>query len=87
MNKKLIDVVKKVGALKEDKAREVLGALKDTILKEIEENGEFRIIGFGTFKKKETEARKGKVGDRTYKVPARTTIRFKASKNLRKDKK
>ena len=28
MNKKLIDVVKKVGALKEEKAREVLGALK-----------------------------------------------------------
>lgn len=46
MNKKLIDVVKKVGALKEDKAREVLGALKDTVLKEVEENGEFKIIGF-----------------------------------------
>lgn len=87
MNKKLIDVVKKVGALKEDKAREVLGALKDTVLKEIEENGEFRIIGFGTFKKKETEAKKQKIGEKTYKIPARTTIKFKASKNLRKDKK
>ena len=87
MNKKLIDVVKKVGALKEDKAREVLGALKDTVLKEVEENGEFKIIGFGTFKKKETEARKQKIGKKTYKIPARTTVRFKASKNLTKIKK
>ena len=87
MNKKLIDVVKKVGALKEDKAREVLGALKDTVLKEVEENGEFKIIGFGTFKNKETEARKQKIGEKTYKIPARTTVRFKASKNLTKIKK
>jgi len=87
MNKKLIDVVKKVGALKEDKAREVLGALKDTVLKEVEENGEFKIIGFGTFKKKETEARKQKIGEKTYKIPTRTTVRFKASKNLTKSKK
>lgn len=87
MNKKLINVVKEVGALKEDKAREVVIALTDTILKEVEENGSFTIKGFGSFKKKEIKARKGKIGDRTYKVPARTTIRFKASKNLRKDKK
>ena len=44
MNKKLIDVVKKVGALKEDKAREVLGALKDTVLKEVEENVIFDVL-------------------------------------------
>ena len=46
-----------------------------------------KLQGLELFKKKETEARKQKIGEKTYKIPARTTVRFKASKNLTKIKK
>lgn len=88
MNKaQLIELIqKKLGADTTKKhAEEALAAVLDSIKDGVQQAGKVQIIGFGTFATKTRTARTGrnpKTGA-TIKIPASTTVAFKASSTLK----
>ena len=87
MNKQdLVAVVAEAGELSKAKAGEVLDAVFDAIAAELgKKGGEVRLVGFGTFSTSKRKAGKGR-NPRTgeeIKIPASTTVRFKAGKGLK----
>ena len=66
-------------------AQNIVEVVLNEIAKGVKADGEARIAGFGTFKKKERPARMGpKPGSPGEKIPyaAKTTVTFKAGKEL-----
>jgi DNA-binding protein HU-beta len=87
MNKQdLVTVVADSGEMSKAKAGEVLDAVFDSITKALaKKGGEVRLVGFGTFSTSKRKAGKGR-NPRTgeeIKIPASTTVRFKAGKGLK----
>ena len=88
MNKaQLIEVIQKqLGASATKKqAEEALAAVVDAIKAGVDKDGKVQIMGFGTFSTKSRAARTGrnpKTGA-TIKIPASTTVSFKASSSLK----
>jgi DNA-binding protein HU-beta len=87
MNKQdLIGVVADAGDLSKAKAGDVLDAVFEAITKALsKKGGEVRLVGFGTFSTSKRKAGKGR-NPRTgeeIKIPATTTVRFKAGKALK----
>ena len=83
MNKQdLVAVVAEAGDLPKAKAGDVLDAVFEAITKKKQE---VRLVGFGTFSTSKRKAGKGR-NPRTgeeIKIPATTTVRFKAGKGLK----
>lgn len=70
--------------LTQKKAAEVLEATLDTIRESLQKGSEVRLVGFGSFKVRESAARKG-VNPRDRKpiqVPAKNRVRFTPGKEL-----
>ena len=86
MNKVLIKKIKEKNGLTFEQAKNIVKDVFDGILEEVENTWRFTIYNFGTFKKKEREARKQKINDKVYYVSDRTTIGFKPSKTVVKIK-
>ena len=87
MNKQdLVAVVADTGELSKAKAGEVLDAVFTAIETALsKKDGEVRLVGFGTFSTSKRKAGKGR-NPRTgeeIKIPASTTVRFKAGKGLK----
>ncbi len=86
MNKQdLVSVVADAGELSKAKAGEVVDALFEAIEKALKKKQEVRLVGFGTFSTSKRKAGKGR-NPRTgeeIKIPASTTVRFKAGKGLK----
>ncbi len=87
MNKQdLVAVVAENGEMSKAKAGEVLDAVFEAITKALsKKGGEVRLVGFGTFSTSKRKAGKGR-NPRTgeeIKIPASTTVRFKAGKGLK----
>jgi len=86
MNKQdLVSVVAETGELSKAKAGEVVDALFEAIEKALKKKQEVRLVGFGTFSTSKRKAGKGR-NPRTgeeIKIPATTTVRFKAGKGLK----
>ncbi|MBW8268502.1 HU family DNA-binding protein [Caldovatus aquaticus] len=86
MNKQdLIAAVADAADLPKAKAGEVVDAVFDAIQKSLKKKQEVRLVGFGTFSTSRRKAGKGR-NPRTgeeIKIPASTTVRFKAGKTLK----
>ncbi|MBX9698928.1 MAG: HU family DNA-binding protein [Acetobacteraceae bacterium] len=86
MNKQdLVAVVAEAGDLPKAKAGDVLDAVFEAITKSLKKKQEVRLVGFGTFSTSKRKAGKGR-NPRTgeeIKIPATTTVRFKAGKGLK----
>jgi DNA-binding protein HU-beta len=86
MNKQdLVAIVAESGELSKAKAGEVLDAVFEAITKSLKKKQEVRLVGFGTFSTSRRKAGKGR-NPRTgeeIKIPATTTVRFKAGKGLK----
>jgi DNA-binding protein HU-beta len=70
--------------LSQKQAGEVLETILDTIRESLQEGKEVRLVGFGSFKVRESHARKG-VNPRTreaIEVPAKDRVRFFPGKEL-----
>lgn len=87
MNK--YDFVRKVAAeagISQDVANKVVNAVVSVLVPEVRDNGEsITLPGLGTFKRKETEARKGHnpaTGEKID-IPASRTIVFKAQPSVK----
>ena len=86
MNKQdLVAVVAETGEMSKAKAGEVLDSVFEAITEALKGKTEVRLVGFGTFSTSKRKAGKGR-NPRTgeeIKIPASTTVRFKAGKNLK----
>ena len=87
MNKQdLVAVVAEAGDMPKAKAGDVLDAVFTAITKVLaNKEGEVRLVGFGTFSTSKRKAGKGR-NPRTgeeIKIPASTSVRFKAGKGLK----
>jgi DNA-binding protein HU-beta len=86
MNKQdLVAVVAEAGDLPRAKAGDVLDAVFEAITKSLKKKQEVRLVGFGTFttsKRKAGKGRNPRTGEEI-KIPATTTVRFKAGKTLK----
>lgn len=86
MNKQdLIAAVADAAELPKAKAGEVVDAVFDAIQKSLKKKQDVRLVGFGTFSTSKRKAGKGR-NPRTgeeIKIPASTTVRFKAGKSLK----
>lgn len=86
MNKQdLIAVVAEAGDLPRAKAGDIVDAIFEAITKSLKKKQEVRLVGFGTFSTSKRKAGKGR-NPRTgeeIKIPATTTVRFKAGKGLK----
>jgi DNA-binding protein HU-beta len=86
MNKQdLVAVVADAGEMSKAKAGDVLDAVFEAITKSLKKKQEVRLVGFGTFSTSRRKAGKGR-NPRTgeeIKIPATTTVRFKAGKGLK----
>jgi DNA-binding protein HU-beta len=86
MNKQdLVSIVAEAGDLPKGKAGDVLDAVFEAITKSLKKKQEVRLVGFGTFSTSKRKAGKGR-NPRTgeeIKIPATTTVRFKAGKGLK----
>ena len=63
----------------------VVGAFFDSIAEQLQASGRVELRGFGAFSTRDRDARKGR-NPRTgeeIKIPATTTVRFKAGKGLK----
>jgi DNA-binding protein HU-beta len=85
----LIDAVTASEQTPDDITKKAITIIFDTIVEEIKKSvkndGKFTIPGFGTFTKKERAARDGRnpqTGE-TIKIPASTTMTFKAAKDIK----
>jgi len=83
MNKaELVESVAKTTGLSKKGAEEALAAVLKGVMAGVKK-GSVQLVGFGTFKKSKRKARTG-VNPQTgakIKIPARTVMTFKASKN------
>ncbi|PWS34947.1 DNA-binding protein HU [Falsiroseomonas bella] len=86
MNKQdLVAVVAEAGDLSKAKAGDILDAVFEAITKSLKKKQEVRLVGFGTFSTSKRKAGKGR-NPRTgeeIKIPASTSVRFKAGKGLK----
>lgn len=86
MNKQdLITIVAETGDLPKAKASDILDAVFDAITESLKTKTDVRLVGFGTFSTSKRKAGKGR-NPRTgeeIKIPATTTVRFKAGKGLK----
>lgn len=86
MNKQdLIAAVAEAADLPKAKAGDVVDAVFEAIQKSLKKKQEVRLVGFGTFSTSKRKAGKGR-NPRTgeeIKIPATTTVRFKAGKQLK----
>jgi DNA-binding protein HU-beta len=86
MNKQdLIAAVAEKTDLPKAKAGAVIDEVIDAITKALKKKQEVRLVGFGTFSTSKRKAGKGR-NPRTgeeIKIPATTTVRFKAGKQLK----
>jgi DNA-binding protein HU-beta len=86
MNKQdLVAIVADAGEMSKAKAGDVLDAVFEAITKSLKKKQEVRLVGFGTFSTSKRKAGKGR-NPRTgeeIKIPATTTVRFKAGKGLK----
>ncbi|HEV7266690.1 MAG TPA: HU family DNA-binding protein [Falsiroseomonas sp.] len=86
MNKQdLVAIVAEAGDLPKAKAVDVLDAVFDAIQGALKKKQDVRLVGFGTFSTSKRKAGKGR-NPRTgeeIKIPASTTVRFKAGKGLK----
>ncbi len=86
MNKQdLVAIVADAGDLSKAKAGDVLDAVFEAITKALKKKQDVRLVGFGTFSTSKRKAGKGR-NPRTgeeIKIPASTTVRFKAGKGLK----
>jgi DNA-binding protein HU-beta len=86
MNKQdLITAVAAAADLPKAKASEVVDAVFDAIQKSLKKKQDVRLVGFGTFSTSKRKAGKGR-NPRTgeeIRIPASTTVRFKAGKSLK----
>jgi DNA-binding protein HU-beta len=86
MNKQdLVTIVAEAGDLPKGRAGDVLDAVFEAITKSLKKKQEVRLVGFGTFSTSKRKAGKGR-NPRTgeeIKIPATTTVRFKAGKGLK----
>ena len=86
MNKQdLVTIVAEAGDLPKGRAGDVLDAVFEAITKSLKKKQEVRLVGFGTFSTSKRKAGKGR-NPRTgeeIKIPASTTVRFKAGKGLK----
>lgn len=86
MNKQdLVAIVAEAGDLPKARAGDVLDAVFEAITKSLKKKQEVRLVGFGTFSTARRKAGKGR-NPRTgeeIKIPASTTVRFKAGKGLK----
>jgi DNA-binding protein HU-beta len=81
----LVAIIAEAGDLPKAKAGEVLDAVFDAITDSLKKKQDVRLVGFGTFSTSKRKAGKGR-NPRTgeeIKIPATTTVRFKAGKNLK----
>jgi DNA-binding protein HU-beta len=81
----LVTVVAEAAELSKAKAGEVVDAIFESIQKTLKENQEVRLVGFGTFstsRRKAGTGRNPRTGEEV-KIPASTTVRFKAGKTLK----
>jgi DNA-binding protein HU-beta len=81
----LISVVAEAGDLPKARAGEVLDALFEAITKSLKKKQEVRVFGFGTFttaKRKAGKGRNPRTGEEI-KIPASTSVRFRAGKGLK----
>jgi len=86
MNKQdLVAVVAEAGEMPKARAGDVLDAVFEAIQKALKKKQEVRLVGFGTFSTSKRKAGKGR-NPRTgeeIKIPASTSVRFKAGKGLK----
>jgi DNA-binding protein HU-beta len=86
MNKQdLVAVVAEAGGLSKAKAGDVVDAIFEAVQKALKKKQEVRLVGFGTFSTSKRKAGKGR-NPRTgeeIKIPASTSVRFKAGKALK----
>ena len=86
MNKQdLITAVAEAADLPKAKAGDVVDAVFEAVQKALKKKQEVRLVGFGTFSTSKRKAGKGR-NPRTgeeFKIPASTTVRFKAGKGLK----
>ena len=86
MNKQdLIVAVAEATELPRSKASEVVDAVFGAIEKSLKKKQDVRLVGFGTFtlsKRKAGVGRNPRTGEEI-KIPASTTVRFKAGKGLK----
>ncbi|MCX7374125.1 MAG: HU family DNA-binding protein [Alphaproteobacteria bacterium] len=86
MNKQdLVAVVAEAGELSKAKAGDVVDAIFEAVQKALKKKQEVRLVGFGTFSTSKRKAGKGR-NPRTgeeIKIPASTSVRFKAGKALK----
>jgi DNA-binding protein HU-beta len=81
----LITAVAEAADLPKAKAGDVVDAVFEAIQKALKKKQEVRLVGFGTFSTSKRKAGKGR-NPRTgeeIKIPASTTVRFKAGKGLK----
>ncbi len=86
MNKQdLISIVAEAGDLPKAKAGDVVDAVFEAIEKALKKQQDVRLVGFGTFStstRKAGTGRNPRTGEEI-KIPASTTVRFKAGKSLK----
>ena len=86
MNKQdLVAVVAEAGDMPRSRANDVVDAMFEAITKSLKKKQDVRLVGFGTFSTSRRKAGKGR-NPRTgeeIKIPASTTVRFKAGKGLK----
>lgn len=86
MNKQdLISIVAEAGDLPKAKAGDVVDAVFEAIERALKKKQDVRLVGFGTFSlssRKAGTGRNPRTGEEI-KIPASTTVRFKAGKGLK----
>jgi len=71
--------------LKRTQVKEIFEALSDLASREVKENGEFVLPGFGKLVLSERKAREGRnpqTGE-SIQIPAKTTLKFRLSKSMK----
>ncbi|HWS56244.1 MAG TPA: HU family DNA-binding protein [Pyrinomonadaceae bacterium] len=71
--------------LKRAQVKEIFEELSNLASREVKENGEFALPGFGKLVLSERKAREGRnpqTGD-TIQIPAKTTLKFRLSKSMK----
>mgnify|MGYP001366312963 CR=1 FL=1 len=86
MNKKeLIEAIRQDLRLTVRETERFVNSFMEKVMQELEDGGEVRLVGFGTFKTQEKAARKG-INPQTkkeIKIPAKRMPKFTAGKKMR----
>ena len=86
MNKKeLIEAIRQDLRLTVRETERFVNSFMEKVMQELEDEGEVRLVGFGTFKTQEKAARKG-INPQTkkeIKIPAKRMPKFTAGKKMR----